>query len=285
MPFECRLLQGSILKKVIESIKDLVNEANFDCTATGISLEAMDSSHVSLVSLFMRNDGFHHYRADKNIALGISLASMAKILKIAGNEDIITLRADDAGDQITFMFESPKQTRLSSFSLKLMDIDSEHLAIPETEYRCHVKMPSSEFQRICKEIAVIGDTVKISVSKEGVKFSASGDMGTGSIICKQNAVVDEKEGEESVAIKLEEDISLTFALRYLNFFTKATNLSDVVTLKMSPNVPLVVEYQIQNDDQDTIGYIRFYLAPKITEDEHEGFGEDGAGDVAMDAQE
>jgi len=190
-----------------------------------------------------------------------------KILKIAGNDDIITLKAEDAGDAVTFMFESPKQTRLSSFSLKLMDIDSEHLGIPDTDYKCSVKMPSSEFHRICREISVIGDTVKISASKEGVKFSVSGDMGTGSIICKQNPSVDEE--EDAVVIKLEDEVSLTFALRYLNFFAKATPLSDVVTLKMSPDVPLVVEYKIKTEDGD-MGHIRFYLAPKIAEDEEGG---------------
>jgi len=276
--FECRLLQGSILKKIMESIKDLVNEANFDCSSTGITLQAMDSSHVSLVALFLRADGFQHYRADRNISLGISLASMAKILKIAGNDDIITLRAEDAGDAVTFMFESPKQTRLSSFSLKLMDIDSEHLGIPDTEYKCSVKMPSSEFQRIVREITVIGDTVKISASKEGVKFSVSGDMGTGSIICKQNPSVDEE--DDAVVIKLEDEVSLTFALRYLNFFAKATPLSDVVTLKMSPDVPLVVEYKIQTEDGD-MGHIRFYLAPKIAEDE-EGGGAAAEGEAAAE---
>jgi len=31
---------------------------------------------------------------------------------------------------------------LADFSLKLMDIDSEHLAIPETEYSATVRMPA-----------------------------------------------------------------------------------------------------------------------------------------------
>jgi proliferating cell nuclear antigen len=52
-----------------------------------------------------------------------------------------------------------------------MDIDSEHLGIPDTEYKCVVKMPSAEFKRICTEITVMGDTVKISASKDGVKVS------------------------------------------------------------------------------------------------------------------
>jgi len=259
--FEARLIQGSILKKIMEAIKDLVTEANFDCSSTGISLQAMDSSHVSLVSLFLRAEGFAPYRADRNISLGITLASMAKVLKCAGNEDIITLKAEDSGDSVTFMFESPKQTRISHFTLKLMDIDSEHLGIPDTEYKCVVKMPAEEFQRICREMTIMGDTVKISASKEGVKFSVTGDIGSGSIICKQSGGVDEEE-DEQVSIKLEDEVSLTFALRYLNFFSKATPLSSHVTLKMSPDVPLVVEYQIG----DEMGHIRYYLAPKISEE-------------------
>jgi len=261
--FEARIDQGSVLKKIMESIKDLVNEANFDCSSTGISLQAMDSSHVSLVALYLRSEGFQHYRCDRNMSLGINLGSMSKILKCAGNDDHITLKSEDNGSEVFFMFENAEQTRVSHFSLKLMDIDSEHLGIPDTEYQCVVKMQATEFQRICKEISIIGDTVKISASKEGVKFSVSGDMGTGNIVCKSNSSVEDD--DEAVVIKVEEEVNLTFALRYLNFFAKATPLSGSVTLKMSPDVPLVVEYKIQ--DEADMGHIRFYLAPKIEEDE------------------
>ena len=39
-----------------------------------------------------------------------------------------------------------------------MDIDSEHLGIPETAYEAIVRMPSAEFARICKDLSTIGDT-------------------------------------------------------------------------------------------------------------------------------
>ena len=85
----------------------LQTEANFDCTSNGISLQAMDSSHVSLVALFMRSEGFETFTCQRNVSLGVTLTSMAKVLKCAGNEDIITMKADDSGDTVTFMFESP----------------------------------------------------------------------------------------------------------------------------------------------------------------------------------
>lgn len=74
--FEARILQGSILKKVLESIKDLVTDANFECTANGFALQAMDSSHVSLVALMLRSTGFDHYRCDRDVTMGMNLLNM-----------------------------------------------------------------------------------------------------------------------------------------------------------------------------------------------------------------
>ena len=90
--FEARLTQGVLLKKLLEAVKDLVTDANFDCSATGFSLQAMDSSHVSLVSMQLRADGFDHFRCDRNLSMGINLANMAKMLKCAGNEDVVTMK-------------------------------------------------------------------------------------------------------------------------------------------------------------------------------------------------
>jgi len=97
------------------------------------------------------------------------------------------------------------------------------------------------------------------VTKEGIKFSATGDLGTGSITLKHNTSV-EKE-EEAVVVDVQEPVELNFALRYLTLFSKATPLGPTVTLSMSPDIPIVVEYTIEN-----MGYIRYYLAPKIDEE-------------------
>ncbi|GJN33588.1 hypothetical protein PR202_gb22207 [Eleusine coracana subsp. coracana] len=196
---ELRLVQGSLLKKVLEAIRELVTDANFDCSGTGFSLQAMDSSHVALM------------------------------LRCAGNDDIITIKADDGSDTVTFMFESPKQDKIADFEMKLMDIDSEHLGIPDSEYQAIVRMPSSEFMRISARTSVVASATQ---------------------------------PEEATIIEMQEPVSLTFALRYMNSFTKASSLSEQVTISLSSELPVVVEYKIAE-----MGYIRFYLAPKIEEDE------------------
>lgn len=58
---------------MVEAIKDLIEDANFDCNSAGFSLQAMDSSHVSLVALSLRSDGFEHYRCDRNVSMGKQL--------------------------------------------------------------------------------------------------------------------------------------------------------------------------------------------------------------------
>lgn len=71
--FEAKLANAALLKKVLNAIKDLLNEASWDCTDNGMSLQAMDSSHVALVSVKMEAEGFEEYRCDRSINMGINL--------------------------------------------------------------------------------------------------------------------------------------------------------------------------------------------------------------------
>merc|ERR1712133_336625 len=103
---------------------------------------------------------------------GMNLTSMSKIMKCAGNDDIITMKAQDNADTVTFVFESPNQEKVSDYEMKLMNLDQEHLGIPETDYACVIKMPSGEFARVVRDLSQFGESVIISCTKEGVKFSA-----------------------------------------------------------------------------------------------------------------
>merc|ERR1712110_771094 len=84
-----------------------------------------------------------------------------------------------------------------------------HLGIPEQEYSTTIQMPSSEFQRIVRDLSVLGDTCTIGCSKEGVKFSVNGDLGTGNIMLRQHS--DPEKEENNVTIEMEEPVELTFA--------------------------------------------------------------------------
>lgn len=260
MVVEACLKNGDILRKMIAAISDLVTDGNFDCNENGLSLQAMDSSHVSLVAMTLHSDAFSPWRCDTECQLGIHLEHLNKVLKCMGSKDELELNYGEGKDECEFVFRSPDQDKVSHFGLKLMDIDSEHLGIPETEYKCTVKMASSEFQRICRDLGVLGDTLTISVNKDNVQFAVNGEIGKGEMTLKSSDNTDLGDAVQT-DIDCKEAVALKFAMRYLNFFTKATGLSNSVQLSMSPEVPLMVEYCI-----DEVGYVRYYLAPKIEDD-------------------
>ena len=46
--------------------------------------------------------------------------------------------------------------------MKLMNIEEEHLGIPDTDYAAIIKMTSVEFQRVVQDLSQFGDSVVVS---------------------------------------------------------------------------------------------------------------------------
>ena len=82
--FEARLEECSIFRKIIDSLKELVKMVNIEVNTKGISIQAMDSCHVALVSLVLKEKAFASYTCHKPLTLGLAIENVAKILKIAG---------------------------------------------------------------------------------------------------------------------------------------------------------------------------------------------------------
>merc|ERR1712098_262358 len=140
-----------------------------------------------------------------------------------------------------------------------------------------------------------GDSISLHCTKDGLKFTVDGDIGVCNVNVKPRMSSGEKkktgeEGEEmkeepeeeeeedkakeddSVAINCEEPVTAAFALRYLNFFTKATPLASACTIQLDDDKPLIIEYELNAGDADeasanngSCGFLRFFLAPKIDE--------------------
>jgi proliferating cell nuclear antigen len=47
------------------------------------------------------------------------------------------------------------QEKVADYEMKLMNLDHEHLGIPDTDYEAVVKMSSQDFQRIIKDLAQV----------------------------------------------------------------------------------------------------------------------------------
>merc|ERR1712084_86737 len=155
--------------------------------------------------------------------------------------------------------EGGDQDRISEFDLKLMQIESEHMEIPEQHYKVTAKMPSAEFQKICRDLKEFGETMQMKASKEGITFSVAGDIGGGNVLLKPREA---EKPEDKVTLTVHEPVTATFVLRYLVNFAKAAPLSGTVELGLGPDAPLLVKYDLERSEN---GFMQFYLAPKIDE--------------------
>ena len=166
----------------------------------------MDNSHVALVSVKLHADGFAFYRCDRPIPLGVNLGSLTKVLKCAKDDDKCTLKATDTGDVLSLKYEAHRASisfglpyplpllmvlsysgadRIAEYDMKLMDIDADTLGIPDTDYDARVTMIAAEFARIVRDLSSLGESVRIEVSKEGVRFASDGEAAQGNILLKQ----------------------------------------------------------------------------------------------------
>ena len=262
--FEASLDQGSFLKKLVDSIKDLASEANWEVDANGIRMQAMDSSHVCLIVFDLDAKKFDKYTCDAPQTFGINLTNLSKILKCSSNDDRITMTAGSSADSLTFAFESGDRT--SEFTLKLMQIECEQLGIPDNqEYDVVAEMPSADYLRIVRDLGTIGDNFIVAGTSTSLKFSTSGDVGAASMTLRVNA-------ETSISVK--EPTTLSFSARYLSSFSKASALSNATTISMRKDAPMCVRFAIGG-----IGSLRYYLAPKIDADD------DDDADAAADADD
>ena len=87
-----------------------------------------------------------------------------------------------------------------------------------------------------------------------------GELGSGSTLLRAK---DSEKEDQRVSLDVQEPVNLSFSGRYLNQFSKASTVATQVVLSMSADRPLLLEYKLPKG----LGELKFYLAPKITEEE------------------
>merc|ERR1739849_38199 len=98
-------------------------------------------------------------------------------------------------------YERGEDDRIADFDLKLIQIESEHMEIPEQQYKVVARLPSAEFQKICRDLKEFGETMQMSASKEGIKFSVQGDVGAGNVMLKPR---ESEKAEDRVSLTVHE---------------------------------------------------------------------------------
>lgn len=106
-------------------------------------------------------------------------------------------------------------------------------------------MKATTFKATVGDLIQVGEICTVKCANDSVSFVTKGDLGEAKIVLKNCC---------------ETEISIRFALRYLNIFAKAASLCDTTTMSISPELPLRLVFSISEFSQ-----IVFFLAPQMEE--------------------
>jgi proliferating cell nuclear antigen len=249
-------VQSSIIKSLIEALKQILVETNIECTPEGIRIVAMDESHTTLVRLCLQAEKFDDYFCPAPITIGVDVVQLFSLLKTMTQSEILTFYIREGNDnELGIVIENPDKGEVSCYQLKLLELNPDAYVIPQQEYHFITNMPSSDFQKICRNMKNLGaDKMDIKHHKEQLIFRCEGEYATQETIRTpgpQNSnlqFLKTKEGEMYAG---------TFQLEKLIEFTKCTSLGSTVTILMQNDLPLIFIYPVGN-----LGDITLCLAPQ-----------------------
>jgi proliferating cell nuclear antigen len=139
-----------------------------------------------------------------------------------------------------------------SQKLRLIEPDMEELIVPDVEYSTVINLPTTDFQKIIRDLNGISDRIEIKSVGNDLVFSCDGNFASSKIYRTQSNGNMEflQKSDASVIIQGE------FSLKSLSHFIKCTPLCSHLEMYLGNDLPLIIKYDVAS-----LGEIRLCLAP------------------------
>ncbi len=257
--FSAKMQDSKILKGMIDAVSAIIDETYFVADANGLNLSAMDESHICLMSMSLPKDLFDGgYECKEQVKLGINLEDMTKIMKRAGASDAIEFKHEKDAEKFHVQMKG-RGTR--TFSLRLVDIDEEKIpptAELDVQFDAKVTLDVGILEEAIKDAEIYQDTLQVKIDKEGVKFSAEGEVGDIEYQLTPDHLESADIGKGGRGV---------FSLSFLKNILKISSITDKVMLNIAENAPLKFEFEITNPNNQAKGKVMYFLAPRVEEEE------------------
>jgi len=259
-------IQIGAIKTLMSALKDILLETNITITKSGIKIINMDKSHTILVHLNLYAVNFETYdcKMDK-IILGVNMMHLFKLINTIDSNDTLTIyiEEEDYNDGIVkylgLKFENGEIKQQKIQKLRLIEPENEELEIPDVKFSSILTLPSSDFQKIVRDLACVSDKIEIRsvTSNDGVElvFKCSGSFAQAEIRRSENEgtmnIINNNNNNNNNKI-----IQGEYSLKNLSYFIKCTNLCNDIEIYLENNLPFVVKYHVAS-----LGEIKLCLAP------------------------
>lgn len=250
-----RTVQSNAIKTLIEGLKDIIVDVNFKISKSGIQVTELDGKLVTMVHLNLISSSFEYFHCESDITMGINIKDLYVFLKPVGNNDVITMSIkNNELTKLNVIVENKEKNMKVVSSIRLLDLNQEGYAIEDIDFDSVIKMPSNDFQKYCKDLSNISDTIIIKNQNNEFIMAVDGDAGSTQIVLGETVSVEFN--------KLSDDDFIgRFDIKYLLLFIKNSNLCTNVELFLKKDLPLILVYSVAS-----LGSLKFVLAPKVMEE-------------------
>lgn len=252
---EIKTVQSQAIKILIEALKELLTDTSIEFDDTGMKIVSMDTSHCVLAHLKLDATKFEYYQCTGKIAIGVNMLNLYKLIKTINNNDMLTFFIEEGAiNHLGIKIENGEKNSKTTYRLNLLDLDNQKITIDNAEFNTIINLPSSDFQKICRDMNNIADCIDIKNIGNQLILSCRGDF------CNQETIiVDNDNGVNMINNKKNNEIVQgAFNLKYLVLFTKCTNLCSTVELLLKNDYPLVIRYTVAS-----LGELKLCLAPQL----------------------
>lgn len=260
--FICKTVQSNTIKTLFEALKDILDDVNILITKQSIEILTVDPNKCCIVHLKLVEENFELYHCVCEFNIGVNMKNLFLLLKTVGNNDVITFSVTKSCDtRLNITIENKDKNMKDTSKLKLLDFNFDRYEVPDIKFDSVVKIPSNDFQKICKDLSNIGESVRVVTRQNQFIMYVDGDIGEKEIVLE-----DTNEGEEdSIELKsnriqikqiTNKTISQMFALKYLLSFIKSSNLCSILEIVIIEDKPLILIYSA-----GSLGSLKFLLSP------------------------
>jgi proliferating cell nuclear antigen len=246
---EVRTVQAPVFKVLVEAMKELMTETCIEFDETGMKIMEMDSQHIVMAHLKLDAGKFEYYHCPARLCIGVDMLNMYKLIKTINSNDTLTLYIDaDDVNHLCIKIENVDKNRRTVYKLDLLDLPHKDIFAEPTDFTEVVTLPCADFQKICRDMHNLADTIEIKSIRGQLIFSCHGDF------CSQETVICDNEVDAAASSDIFQGV---FSLKHLVLFTKCTNLCPTMELYLKNDYPLIIKY-----DVSSLGCIRLVLAGK-----------------------
>jgi proliferating cell nuclear antigen len=254
-----KTVQIQPIRNMITAIKDILTDATITFTKEGMKIINFDKTHTILVNVTLNSHKFEQYNCDpEKIIVCTNTLHLFKVISTMSNDDTLSMYIDKADyhdgvvSHLGLQYDNGDIKQCYCQKLRLIDPDMEELVVPDVEYSTIINLPTTDFQKIIRDLNGISDRIEIKSVGNDLIFSCEGNFASSKIYRSESGGNMEfiQKNDASVVIQGE------FSLKSLSHFIKCTPLCTHLEMYLGNDLPLIVKYDVAS-----LGSIMLCLAP------------------------